>query len=210
MDAEGERATDTDPDGQEHDGGGFNPPVPTNRGGPDYGRFVEAVRTLQDLTRGADAPDEVVTEAADLIERVNGLLAPVRGRRMARAVGPAHGPAQPRQHPVGTRSTCTSPRTAGSAAPRGSGASTWAATAPCTAERSRMLFDSLLGFTAFKLSESKKQRTAFLHVNYRKIVPIGKELQVEPESTASRAARSSSPAGCATATTCCAMPRRCS
>ncbi|MGH3638584.1 MAG: PaaI family thioesterase, partial [Mycobacterium sp.] len=35
-------------------GGGFNPPVPTANGGPDYGRFVEAVRTLQDLTRGAD------------------------------------------------------------------------------------------------------------------------------------------------------------
>ena len=41
------------------------------------------------------------------------------------------------------------------------------------------LFDSLLGFTAFTLSESKRQRTAFLHVNYRKIVPIGKELQVD-------------------------------
>ena len=41
------------------------------------------------------------------------------------------------------------------------------------------LFDSLLGFTAFKLSESQKQRTAFLHVNYRKIVPIEKELQVD-------------------------------
>ena len=41
------------------------------------------------------------------------------------------------------------------------------------------LFDSLLGFTAFKLSESQKQRTAFLHVNYRKIVPIEKVLQVD-------------------------------
>ena len=37
-------------------GGGFNPPVPTARGGPDYGRFVEAVRALQDLTRGAEIP----------------------------------------------------------------------------------------------------------------------------------------------------------
>jgi hypothetical protein len=58
------------------DGGGFNPPVPTNRGGPDYGRFVEAVRTLQDLTRGADAPDGVIAEAADLIESAGRLLAP--------------------------------------------------------------------------------------------------------------------------------------
>ena len=41
------------------------------------------------------------------------------------------------------------------------------------------LFDSLLGFAAFKLSDSQTQRTAFLHVNYRKIVPIDKELQVD-------------------------------
>ncbi len=39
-----------------HPGGGFNPPDPTDRGGPDYGRFIEAVRTLQDHARSADAP----------------------------------------------------------------------------------------------------------------------------------------------------------
>ena len=42
-----------------------------------------------------------------------------------------------------------------------------------------MLFDSLLGFTAFKLSGSKAQRTAFLHVDYRKIALVEKELQVD-------------------------------
>jgi len=63
-------------DVDEHVGGGFNPPVPTNRGGPEYGRFVEAVRTLQDLTRGADAPDGVIAEAAELIESAGRLLAP--------------------------------------------------------------------------------------------------------------------------------------
>ena len=57
-------------------GGGFNPPVPTSNGGPDYGRFVEAVRTLQDLTRSADAPDDVITRVADLVEDANRLLAP--------------------------------------------------------------------------------------------------------------------------------------
>ncbi len=31
-------------------------PEPTDRGGPDYGRFIEAVRTLQDHARSADAP----------------------------------------------------------------------------------------------------------------------------------------------------------
>src|SRR3984893_17064851 len=59
-----------------HPGGGFNPPEPTTRGGPDYGRVIEAVRALQDHARAGDAPDEVISEAADLIEKVSGLLAP--------------------------------------------------------------------------------------------------------------------------------------
>ena len=42
-----------------------------------------------------------------------------------------------------------------------------------------MLFDSLLGYAAFKLSRSTAQRTAFLHVDYRKIAPVEKELQVD-------------------------------
>lgn len=164
-----------------HDGGGFNPPVPTERGGPDYGRFVEAVRVLQDLTRGADAPDEVVTEVADMIERANALLAPhladewhaPSGRRfdlpgrgnilsvpldlhVAEHPGGRHihGTATFRRYHLGRNSAVHG----GSVA---------------------HMFDALLGFTAFQLSESKKQRTAFLHVNYRKIVPIGKALQVE-------------------------------
>ena len=47
------------------------------KGGPDYGRFVDAVRTLQDHARAADAPDDVITEAADLIEKVSTLLGAV-------------------------------------------------------------------------------------------------------------------------------------
>ena len=92
----------TDPN-EAHPGGGFNPPEPTTRGGPDYGRFVEAVRTLQDHTRAVDAPDDVITKAADLIEAVSELLAPVRRRRMDHTVRPAHGSAQPRQHHAGPR-----------------------------------------------------------------------------------------------------------
>ncbi len=65
---------------EEHRGGDFSPTEPTVRGGPDYGRFVEAVRTLQDHARAADAPDRVITEAADLIEKVSTLLALVRNR----------------------------------------------------------------------------------------------------------------------------------
>jgi acyl-coenzyme A thioesterase PaaI-like protein len=158
-------------------GGGFNPPVPTTNGGPDYGRFVEAVRTLQDLTRSADAPDDVVTRAAELIEDVNALLAPYdadewrspSGRRMDL---PNRGNIM--QVPVNLG--VVDGRVAGTARFRRfhlgrNGAVHGGALA--------LLFDSLLGYTAFKLSESPRQRTAFLHVDYRKIVPVEKELRVD-------------------------------
>ena len=72
---------------QRHPGGGFNPPEPTTKGGPDYGRFVDAVRKLQDHARAVDAPDEVITEAADLLEKVSTLLTPFDADEWAFAVG---------------------------------------------------------------------------------------------------------------------------
>jgi acyl-coenzyme A thioesterase PaaI-like protein len=161
-----------------HRGGGFNPPAPTTHGGPDYGRFVEAVRTLQDHARAVDAPDRVITEAADLIEKVSGLLAPYdadewsspSGRRMdlpnrgnvlgvpttlhVTEAGRIGGVARFRRFHLGRN-----------------GAAHGGAVAH--------LFDSLLGFTAAKLSRNRAQRTAFLHVDYRKIAPIESELQVD-------------------------------
>lgn len=161
-----------------HTGGGFNPPDPTDRGGPDYGRFVEAVRTLQDHTRAADAPDAVITEAADLIEKVSALLAPYeadewhspsgrrtdlpnRGNIMSVPLdlhvtedGRIGGTAQFRRYHLG-RNGAVHGGVLG------------------------LLFDSVLGFTAAKLTKSLYQRTAHLGIDYRKIVPIGKQLQVD-------------------------------
>ena len=163
---------------EEHRGGGFNPPVPTSRGGPDYGRFVEAVRTLQDHARAVDAPDEVIREAADLIEDVSKLLAPYwadewtspSGRRMdlpnrgnilqvpvklhKSDDGRICGVTQFRRYHLGRN-----------------GAVHGGALG--------LLFDSVLGYTAAKLTRSLYQRTAFLHVNYRKIVPIETELHID-------------------------------
>jgi acyl-coenzyme A thioesterase PaaI-like protein len=166
----------TDPS-EAHAGGGFNPPEPTARGGPDYGRFVEAVRTLQDHTRAADAPDEVITKAADMIEAVSELLAPYdadewttpSGRRMdlpnrgnimqvpaqlETAGDEVDGVIRFRRFHLGRN-----------------GAVHGGAVA--------LMWDSVLGFAAFRLTRSHKQRTAYLHVNYRKIAPIDKELQVD-------------------------------
>lgn len=159
-------------------GGGFNPPIETDRGGPDYGRFIDAVRTLQDHARAADAPDDVISEAANQIEKVSQLLAPYyadewsspSGRRMdlpdrgnilaiplaVHITGDQRikGTAQFRRFHLGRNG----------AAHGGSVA---------------QLFDALLGFTAFTLSGSRAQRTAFLHIDYRKIALVEKEFQVE-------------------------------
>lgn len=163
---------------EKHRGGGFNPPEPTTRGGPDYGRFVEAVRTLQDHARAVDAPDEVITEAAGLIEDVSKLLAPYyadewnspSGRRMDL---PNRGNIL--QVPL-YRAETDDGRIRGAATFRRyhlgrNGAVHGGALA--------LLFDSALGYTASKLTKSPYQRTAFLHINYRKIVPIEKELQID-------------------------------
>lgn len=166
----------TDPS-EAHAGGGFNPPEPTTQGGRDYGRFVEAVRTLQDHTRAADAPDAVVTRAADMIEAVNDLLAPYEadewttpsGRRMdlpnrgnimqvpadlTAVEDEVDGVVRFRRYHLGRNG----------AVHGGAVAQMW---------------DSVLGFAAFRLTRSLKQRTAYLHVNYRNIVPIEKDLQVD-------------------------------
>lgn len=167
-----------DESAEKHAGGGFNPPVPTKHGGPDYGRFVEAVRTLQDLARGADAPDDIVTQAADLVESATRLLAPFEADEW-------HSPSGRRFDLPDRGSILSVPvdltvtedgRIRGTALFRRfhlgrNGAVHGGSLAH--------LFDSLLGFTAFKLSDSKAQRTAFLHVNYRHIALIDKELQVE-------------------------------
>ena len=42
-----------------------------------------------------------------------------------------------------------------------------------------MLFDTVLGLTSSVLTGGPRQRTAYLHVNYRQIVPIEKKLQIE-------------------------------
>ena len=164
--------------GATHAGGGFNPPVPTHRGGPDYGRFIDAVRDIQDHARAVDAPDQVITEAADLLEQVSALLTPYDADEWST--------------PSGRRTDLPM---------RGNILSIPNEADPCEDGRLRgwarfrryhlgrngavhggiiaHLFDSVLGKTSFLLTGGPYQRTAYLHVNYRKIVPIEKDLQVE-------------------------------
>ena len=161
-----------------HPGGGFNPPEPTTKGGPDYGRFVDGVRKLQDHARAVDAPDEVITEAADLLDKLSALLSPFdadewqspSGRRMDL---PMRGNVL--TVPISSRKT-EDGRIQGSArfarfhlgrngAVHGGSLG--------------MLFDTVLGLTASVLTGSPRQRTAYLKINYRNIVPIEKDLQFD-------------------------------
>nr|WP_090343933.1 PaaI family thioesterase [Mycolicibacterium malmesburyense]CRL75158.1 thioesterase superfamily protein [Mycolicibacterium malmesburyense] len=159
-------------------GGGFNPPIETDRGGPDYGRFIDAVRTLQDHARAADAPDDVISEAANQIEKVSQLLAPYYADEWSSPSG--------RRMDLPNRGNILSipldvhitddQRIEGTAEFRRfhlgrNGAAHGGSVA--------QLFDALLGFTAFRLSGSRAQRTAFLHIDYRKIALVEREFQVE-------------------------------
>jgi acyl-coenzyme A thioesterase PaaI-like protein len=161
-----------------HPGGGFNPPEPTTRGGPDYGRFIEAVRALQDHARAADAPDGVISEAADLIEKVSDLLNPFdadewttpSGRRMDLPMrgnilsvpmkvrktddGRIQGTVRFRRFHLGRNGAVHGGEVA-------------------------HVFDSVLGLASSVLTGGPRQRTAYLHINYRQIVPIEKELQID-------------------------------
>ena len=165
-----------------HPGGGFNPPEPTIKGGPDYGRFIDAVRKLQDHARAVDAPDEVITEAADQLEKVSALLSPFdsdewqspSGRRMDL---PLRGniltiPMKVQKEPLAG----SSGRIHG-----------WARFARFHLGRNGavhggalgMLFDTVLGLTSSVLTGGPYQRTAYLKIDYRHIVPIEKELQID-------------------------------
>ncbi|MEZ0353799.1 PaaI family thioesterase [Mycobacterium sp. pR1184] len=163
---------------QKHPGGGFNPPEPTTKGGPDYGRFIDAVRKLQDHARAVDAPDEVITEAADTLEKLSALLSPYDADEWASPSGrrmdlPLRGNIL--TVPIGAHKT-EDGRMAG-----------WARFARFHLGRNGavhggslgMLFDTVLGLTTSVLTGSPRQRTAYLKIDYRHIVPIEKELQFD-------------------------------
>jgi acyl-coenzyme A thioesterase PaaI-like protein len=165
-----------------HPGGGFNPPEPTTKGGPDYGRFIEAVRTLQDRARAVDAPDAVISEAADLVEKVSDLLSPFDTDEWATPSGrridlPNRGNILP--VPMKVRKVPGE-----GAAGRIQG---WARFRRFHLGRNGavhggalgLLFDSVLGMTSGVITGGPRQRTAYLHINYRQVVPIDKELQID-------------------------------
>ena len=161
-----------------HPGGGFNPPEPTVKGGPDYGRFIGAVRRLQDHARAVDAPDAVIAEAADQLEKLSALLSPYDADEWESPSG--------RRMDLPMRGNILS---IPMKATKGDGGRVhgWARFTRFHLGRNGavhggalgMLFDSVLGLTSSVITGGPRQRTAYLKINYRHIVPIEKELQFE-------------------------------
>jgi acyl-coenzyme A thioesterase PaaI-like protein len=165
-------------DQTQHPGGGFNPPEPTTDGGPDYGRFIDAVRALQNHARAANAPDRVITEAADLLEKASALLRPFDADEWASPSG--------RRMDLPQRGNIL---TIPMSARKGDDGRIhgWARFARFHLGRNGavhggclgMLFDSVLGLTSSVLTGGPYQRTAYLKIDYRHIVPIDTELQFD-------------------------------
>ncbi|AKC39400.1 Uncharacterised protein [Mycolicibacterium phlei] len=161
-----------------HEGGGFNPPDPTLKGGPDYGRFIDALRTLQDRARAALPPDEVITNLANQLEAMNELLDPYE-------VSEWDSPSGRRTDLPLRGNILLVPMTIDSF---DDGVLTGTATfgryhlgrngavhGGCLG----LLFDTIIGTGTMLLTDLRKLRTAYLNINYRKVTPIEKELQFD-------------------------------
>ncbi|ETZ59164.1 putative thioesterase [Mycobacteroides abscessus MAB_110811_2726] len=160
-----------------HEGGGFNPPDPTLKGGPDYGRFIDALRTLQDRARAALPPDAVVTELADQLEAMNKLLAPYEVSEWDSPSGGVRPPAPGNilLVPMTIESFDNGVLTGTATFGRYHLGRNGAVHGGCLG----LLFDTIFGTGSLLLTDLRKLRTAYLNINYRKITPIEKELRYD-------------------------------
>ncbi|MGV0798459.1 PaaI family thioesterase, partial [Mycolicibacterium elephantis] len=156
-----------DPDYDKHGGfPEFEPATP----GPGFGRFLTAMRRLQDLAVSADPDDDTWDQAADRAEELVKLLDPFEAPE---GVGPANRvPSLP-----GAGSLLMPPYRDVTLSPEG---------VTLTVQFSRfsvggnsavhggvlpLLFDSVFGMVIHAVGRPIS-RTAFLHVDYRKVTPI--------------------------------------
>ncbi|PSR64468.1 thioesterase [Nocardia sp. MDA0666] len=156
--------------------GGF-PKVEEAELGANYAPFLEAMRTLQDLTVSVDCPDEVFGQALAQANALAELLEPYRAPELQGPSGRV--PALP-----GRGSLLLPPWVMTEAGPTG---------VRMRGEFRRyhlggnnavhggvlpLLFDDLFG-SLVHYAGRPISRTAFLHVNYRKVTPLETPLTVE-------------------------------
>ncbi|WP_227997208.1 PaaI family thioesterase [Nocardia australiensis] len=155
--------------------GGF-PKVSPARVGANFGPFVAAMRTLQDLAVSVDADDEVYAEALARAQQLIELLEPYRAPEQ-------QGPAGRAVELPGRGSLLLLPWRVAEAGPNG---------IQMSGEFRRfhlggngaahggvlpLLFDDLLGMIVHYAGRPIS-RTAYLHVNYRQITPLETPLTV--------------------------------
>ncbi len=169
---------DLDPDYEHH--GGFPEYGPASPG-PGFGRFVAAMRRLQDLAVSADPGNGVWDDAADRVTALVDLLGPYEADE-------GKAPAGRTPDLPGMGSLLLPPWTLTRSAPDG---------VEMTGQFSRfhvggnhavhggvlpLLFDHVFGMVSHAAGRPIS-RTAFLHVDYRKVTPIDAPLAVRGRVT---------------------------
>jgi acyl-coenzyme A thioesterase PaaI-like protein len=165
----------TGDDTHEHHGG--FPVYEPVKAGPNFGRFVDAFRRLQDLAVSTHAPDDVIDQAVAQAEALGDLLESYK-------VGEGKSPAGFNVDLPGRGSLLLPPWeiekfAADGVRERGhfrryhlgGNGAVHGGTIP-------LLFDDLFGMV-IHASGRPIARTGYLHVNYRKITPLWDELVVE-------------------------------
>ncbi|ARE37756.1 hypothetical protein A0W34_29980 (plasmid) [Rhodococcus sp. BH4] len=146
------------------------------RGGAGYADFVQTVRRLQNCIVAADAPADVLAEARTKLEQAFDLLAPYEAPETETPVGtrldlPGRGHPLLLPHIVDewTPSHVRARVTFGRFYLGGNGAA-HGGSLP-------LLFDEVLG----RLASTTRPvaRTAYIHVNYRHITPVDRELVLD-------------------------------
>ncbi|CCW13215.1 hypothetical protein RAJCM14343_5719 [Rhodococcus aetherivorans] len=172
MSEQTDRTVDAD---YEHHGG-FPVYTPV-KAGPNYGRFVEALRRLQDLAVSTHIPDDVVDRAIEQAEALGDLLEPhvvPEGRSPAGFNIDLPGRGSLLMPPwMIEKFDAESVRSRGTFRlyHRGGNSAAHGGTLP-------LLFDDLFGMVVHAAGHPIA-RTGYLHVNYRKITPLETELVVE-------------------------------
>ena len=168
-----------DPDYEHH--GGFPEYEPASPG-PGFGRFVEGMRRLQDLAVSANPGDELWDDAADRVAALAELLGPFQ------ADGEGQGPAGRTPGLPGMGSLLLPPWMLTRYEPEGvemRGHFTRFHVGGNMAVHGGvlpLLFDNMFGMVSHAAGRPIS-RTAFLHVDYRKITPIEVPLVVRGRVT---------------------------
>ena len=151
----------------------------SSTGGPEFGPFMDGVRTLLDRVVSAKAPAEVVVDATRRLQEVADLLAPweaPEGEPPAGRRADLPGRGHPLLLPL-VFDERSPDRVRGRVVFRrlylGGGGAAHGGTQP-------LLFDEVLGVLA-NVGGRPRARTAYLHVNYRAITPIGVELTIDAQ-----------------------------